>query len=72
MEFRIRVLKQYMSPQNEIRIQLQSNDLRGDVKIDSEVIQVIYASSSPLPAILVPTANFAPTMTPSPSPTNTP
>ncbi len=67
LEFHIRVLNQYMSPQNEIRIQLQSNDLRSDVKIDYEVLQVIYGSSQPLSLPSVSTATFTPTTMPSPS-----
>ena len=67
LEFHIRVLQQYVSLQNEIRIQLQSNNLRDDVKIDYEVLQVIYGSSQPLSLPSVPTATFIPTISPSPS-----
>ncbi len=46
LKFDIQAPKQYISPKNEIRIQLRSINSRGDVKIDYEVIQVVYGSHS--------------------------
>ena len=46
LKFDIQAPKQYISPKNEICIQLRSIDFRGDVKIDYEVIQVVYGSHS--------------------------
>ncbi len=42
--FRINQPSKYVSPTNEIRIQLSSNNADGDIKIDYEALHITYLS----------------------------
>jgi hypothetical protein len=59
--FAIPSYQKYISSRNEIRLQLRSNNGKGDLKVDFEVIKITTG--------VLPTATFTPTYTPSPTPT---
>jgi hypothetical protein len=70
LKFNMPMLRQYASSQGEFRVQLRSNNARGDAKIDYEVIQLTFGSAASAQTIILPTATMAPTnVMPSPMPT---
>jgi hypothetical protein len=66
LAFPVQNLARYLSPAQEILVQLHSNNARGDAKIDYEVIQVTYSSDPTLLQKILPTVTLVPV---SPSPT---
>ena len=68
LKFDINMLPQYVSPGGEVRIQLWSNNSRGDARLDYEVLQLTLGTNPSMQSLPVPSA----TSTPSPAPTNLP
>jgi hypothetical protein len=67
LAFPVQNIARYLSPAQEILVQLRSNNARGDAKIDYEVIQVTYSSDPTLLQKILPTVTSVPA---SPSPTH--
>lgn len=68
LEFDVEMLPQYVSPNREIRIQLRSNNAKGEARVDYAVLQLKAGSSPSMQPRTVPSA----TSTPSPAPTSLP
>ena len=71
--FRLPAPKRYISPTKEIRIQLRSNNVNGDAKVDYEALHITYLSPPATPTPVTPLVTpkrpgifSAPTSTPSP------
>jgi hypothetical protein len=74
LEFQVQDFSRYISPDHEIRIQLNSSEAKGDIKIDYEVIQVTHNAILPAPVLIAPTYTVVvptDTITPTPMPTET-
>jgi hypothetical protein len=72
LEFPIQNFNRYISPGNEIRIQLNSSEAKGDIKIDYEVIHATQDTSLAAPVIVSPTYTVVvPTDTITPTPMST-
>lgn len=64
--FTVANFQRYISSGKEIRIQLRSNNPKGDLKVDYEVIKI---TSPSLPTVIyTPTTVYTPTDTPTPTP----
>jgi len=73
LKFNIPMLKQYGSSQNEVRIQLRSNNESGDAKVDYQVLQLTSGSpNASAQTLVLPTTTATLIITPTSTPTSIP